>query len=319
MVNFWKELQKPFLVLAPMEDVTDVVFRDIVADTASPDVFFTEFTSSDGLATRGRDETIKKLKYTAKQRPIVAQVWGTEPSRMFEASKLVKELGFDGVDINMGCPDKAVVKKGAGAAHCTNLTLAKEIIDAVKEGAGDIAVSVKTRLGLNKNIADGWIPFLLEQELAALTIHGRLAIHKSDVPADWEQIGKAVAYRNIISPETQLIGNGDINSYAMAMEMYEMYKVDGIMIGRGVFSNPWIFEKNISPTERTPNDNIELMMKHVTLFSETWGKTKNFEIMKKFFKMYVREFDGASQLRQKLMECKTPEEVENVIINYENI
>lgn len=314
MSNFWNELVTPFTVLAPMEDVTDVAFRELISlHLPKPDVLFTEFTSSDGLASKGRDETIKKLKYSERQRPIVAQIWGTNPENMKSAAETVNELGFDGVDINMGCPDRAVVKKGSGAAHCTDPTLAKEIIRAVREGAGDMAVSVKTRLGLNKNIADEWIPFILEQKVDALTLHGRIAKHKSDVPANWDWVGKAVVYKNSISPNTKLIGNGDVMSYLRVDEYHNRYSVDGVMIGRGIFKNPWIFEKSTIVSEHTPREYIELLLKHLDLFNQHWGDRKNFEVMKKFFKMYIREFDGASELRQKLMECKKYEEVVEII------
>src|SRR3989344_2369283 len=208
MSNFWKSLITPFLILAPMEDVTDIAFRELVAKhLPKPDIFFTEFTSSDGLTSIGKGETIKKLRYTENQRPIVAQIWGTDPGKMYEAACLVRELKFDGIDINMGCPDRAVMKKGAGGAMCTNPALAKEIIKAVKDGAGKTAVSVKTRLGFDQNIAQDWIPFLLEQRLDALTVHGRIATQMSKGEVDWEEIGRAVSYRDKIAPDTFIVGN----------------------------------------------------------------------------------------------------------------
>jgi nifR3 family TIM-barrel protein len=312
MANFWQDLPKPFLVLAPMEDVTDYVFREIVAKLPRPDVFFTEFTNADGLLSKGRQKLIRKFQYSESQRPIVAQIWGKNPENLFKAAELISDLKFDGVDINMGCPVKTVVKKGAGAGLIGNLSLTKEIIDAVKRGAQGIPVSVKTRLGIETIITEDWIGFLLEQKLDALTVHGRTAAQMSSVPANWEEIGKAVAIKNAKSPETILIGNGDIMSFAQAKDVQQKYGVDGVMIGRGIFANPWVFEKSKDITH-TKAEYIALLLKHVELHTKTWGNTKNFELMKKFYKMYIRDFDGAGALRQKLMECKTGQETIEII------
>lgn len=304
MINFWKNLRAPFTVLAPMEDVTDVVFREIMANNLPrPDVFFTEFTSVDGLATRGREATIRKFKFTNKQRPIVAQIWGSNPQRMRQATETVRELGFDGIDINMGCPVPAVVRRAAGAGTIGQYQLAAALIGAVKESAGDMAVSVKTRLGSDRVMTDDWIPFLLEQQIDALAIHGRIATQMSKGDANWEEIGKAVNYRTKIAPNTIIVGNGDIKSYTQVIEMHEKYGVDGVMIGRGVFHDPWIFSQK-TPRPHTKQEYLRILVQHLTLYEETWGRTKNFEMMKKFFKMYVREFDGANELRQRLMEQK---------------
>ncbi len=244
MSNFWPKLPKPFLVLAPMENVTDYVFREVIAKVAKPDVFFTEFTSADGLFSKGREVVIRKLQYSQLQRPIVAQIWGKEPENFYKASQLVKDLKFDGLDINMGCPDRGIVKNGAGAGLVGNYSLTKEIINAVKKGSGNLAISVKTRLGQENIITERWIEFLLEQDIDALTIHGRTAKQMSKGEASWEAVGKGVKIKNKISPKTILIGNGDIGSYEQAKDKHDTYGVDGIMIGRGIFSNPWIFEKS---------------------------------------------------------------------------
>lgn len=306
MTNFWQRLPKPFTVLAPMEDVTDVVFREIVAQLPRPDVFFTEFTSADGLASVGREKTILKFKFTSHQRPVVAQIWGINPENMRLAAQIVEKLKFDGVDINMGCPDRAVVKKGAGAAMCTNPKLAKEIINKVREGAPNLPLSVKTRLGFDKIATEDWIGFLLKQNLDALTIHGRTGKQKSDVPANWEEIGKAIKLKNQLSPNTILIGNGDVKDWFEAEEKFHQFGADGVMIGRGIFNNPWVFGK--VKKEYSKEEYFELLKKHLTLFNETWGKTKNFAIMKKFFKMYVNNFEGAAQVRANLMDSKNFEE-----------
>lgn len=314
-MNFWDNIKKPFTVLAPMEDVTDVVFRSVIAELCPPDVFFTEFVSSDGLSSAGRKVTLLKLKYTENQRPIVAQIWGVDPEKMKAAARDAERLKFDGVDINMGCPDNAVVKKGAGAALIKNHGLVKEIINSVKQGAPRLPVSVKTRIGYDSIVTDEWIPFLLEQNMSALTLHGRIAIEGSKYAADWNQIAKAVDYKNKISPSTVIIGNGDIKNYGDTLNAYRKFGVDGVMIGRGIFTNPWVFEKNVERKIRSQKDYLELLLKHVKLFDEVWGKRKNFEIMKKFFKMYVREFEGSADLREKLMKCKNLHEVERVVLS----
>jgi nifR3 family TIM-barrel protein len=309
MTDFWQKLPKPFTVLAPMDDVTDNVFRQIVLSAARPDVFFTEFVSADGLVFNSHGIPLRKLTFTPNQHPIVAQIWGTNPEMMGKAAKIVRGLGFDGIDINMGCPIREVVKKGAGAGLIGNYNLSEEIIKAVKRGAEKTPVSVKTRLGINENIAREWTTFLLKQDLAALTVHGRIAKQMSKGLVDWEEIGEIVKIKNEISPQTLIIGNGNIKNYEEAVLMSERHGVDGVMIGRGVFSNPWVFSKD--PVKHTKEDYYNLLFKHIDLFEKTWGESKNFNILKKFFKMYIKGFKGANMLRQKLMEAKSLTEIRN--------
>lgn len=316
MANFWETLPRPFTVLAPMEDVTDYAFRQVVTTLPRPDVMFTEFTSADALFSQGREANIHKLKYGVNERPIVAQIWGVHPKNMLKAAELARELGFDGVDINMGCPDKAVMKKGAGAAMCLNPDLAKEIIQAVQEGAKGIAVSVKTRLGYDVVKTTEWIGTILPLQLDALTVHGRTALQRSKGEADWFEIQKVVELRNQLSPRTAIIGNGDIKSYKEVVEKHTLHNVDGVMIGRGIFSDPWIFEKNLNPKEHSREEYIAVLLKHLELFEEAWGDTKNFAIMKKFFKMYVNNFPLAAQLRQELMFCTSGAEVREYLSSH---
>lgn len=316
MTNFWQRLQRPFLVLAPMEEVTDFVFREVFLTLPRPDVFFTEFTSADGLVFDKHERTIAKLKFSEEQRPIVAQIWGNNPENFLKAAKIVAKLGFDGVDINMGCPERLVVKRGCGAGLIGNPTLAAEIIQAVKEGASDLPVSVKTRIGINSVVTEEWIGFLLKQKLAALTVHSRTAKQMSTVPADWSQTKKAVELKNEIAPETVIIGNGDINNYLEAVAACEKYGTDGAMIARGVFSNPWAFERGEKIVEHSKQEYLDILKKHLELFEKTWGTGKNYHIMKKFFKMYVREFEGASEMRQQLMETDNANEARVLIANH---
>ena len=314
MTNFWKTLPKPFLVLAPMEDVTDVVFREIVSQTAAPDVYFTEFTNTDGLFSKGGEKVIRSFRYTENQRPVVAQIWGTNPETFLKAGKLVHELKFDGIDINFGCPEKNVIKKSGGAGIIKDLKLAKQLINATRQGAENIPLSVKTRIGLDKVITDEWVSFLLEQNLNALIIHGRTAKEMSKVPAHWDEIAKAVKLRNKIAPETLIIGNGDVKNYFEATEKYKEFGVDGVMIGRGIFSNPWAFEK--TKIQHTTKERIDLLLKHTKLYNDTWKDTKNFDTIKRFFKVYVSGFRGADDLRQALMLCKNYEQVEKTIAKW---
>lgn len=313
MTNFWSKLPKKFMALAPMEDVTDAAFRQMMTIFPKPDVMFTEFTSADGLCSIGKDKLIKKFKFTQTQRPIVAQIFGANPKTLGEAAKLVKDLGFDGIDINMGCPVKEVVSKGAGAALCNNLGLTREIIEAVKVGAGDMPLSVKTRLGFDSIKTEEWCRFLLEQKIAALAIHGRTATQMSQGKANWEEIGKVVKLKNKIAPETIIVGNGDITSYKQAQEMCKKYGVNGVMIGRGVFHNPWIFDKTLKPKEHSKEEKIDMLTKHLEIYKKTWGTSKNFEIMKKFFKIYIKDFDEAGLLRQTLMNCHNYGEVYRIL------
>lgn len=308
MQTIWQKLPKPFFVLAPMENVTDMVFRQIVASCGKPDVFFTEFTNVDGLVSKGRERVIHRLQFTEGERPLIAQIWGNNPEHYYEAVKLIKDMKFDGIDINMGCPANKVVSKGFCAGLIRNPSLAKEIILATKEAAGDMPVSVKTRIGYDKIQTEEWAGFLLEMQPAALTIHGRTAAEMSKVPAHWDEIGKVVNLRNQMKSKTLIIGNGDIQSYKQGIERANTYNVDGVMIGRGIFDNLWIFNKEVSLESITHKEKIQLLIDHIQLYESTWGKTKNYEVLKKFYKIYVSGIPDAAEFRAQLMSYKTPKE-----------
>lgn len=299
-----------------MEDVTDTVFRQIIGSIGKPDVFFTEFTNVDGILSRGQDTVRQRLLYTPKERPLVAQIWGNNPEKFYEVAKLLVELKFDGIDINMGCPEKNVVRKCAGGGTIKDPVLAKEIITATKQGAGEIPVSVKTRIGIKTIVTEEWIGMLLKQGLTALTVHGRTVAEQSAVPAHWDEIGKAVRMRNELHVDTLIIGNGDIASYQQAQDMHTQFGVDGVMIGRGIFTNPWIFNKDIDITTVSLAERFRVLLTHMDLYVTTWGQKKNFDILKKFFKAYLRDFEGAVEIRTSLMECKTPEEVREKVKSY---
>ena len=301
-MNIWQKLKKPFFVLAPMEDVTDTVFRQIVMKCGRPDLFFTEFTSTDGLVSAGHDKVMRRLVYTPKEKPIIAQIWGNTPAHYAEAALMVKKMGFDGVDINMGCPVKTVVAKGFCSGLIRTPKLAVEIVRATKEAVPDLPVSVKTRIGFDKIQTEDWIGTLLDTEPAAITIHGRTAKEMSKFPARWEEIGRAVQLRDRMKKETLIIGNGDVVSYAQGLDLVKKYHVDGIMIGRGIFQNLWIFNNKIDPATITFPAKIKLLIEHIELYRDTWGPEAHFDRIKKFYKVYFSGTPNAAVIRNGLMK-----------------
>ena len=316
MNNFWNTIERPFFVLAPMADVTDAAFRRIIAKYGKPSITWTEFVSADGLALapeEGRQKLLKDLEYSEEERPIIAQLFTSRPENMKKVSALAKELGFDGVDINMGCPDRSIEKQGAGAAHMKDPALAQEVIYATKEGAEGLPVSVKTRLGYNKDELDEWLPKILETDVAAVTIHARTRKEMSKVPARWERIKAAVEIRNELSPKTFILGNGDVLDMSDARKKIDETGADGAMLGRAIFGNPWLFSEHTPTLE----EKLKVMVEHTKLFEELLPH-KNFAVMKKHYKAYVNGFDGASELRQRLMETNSAEEVEAIVVQFLN-
>lgn len=365
MSNFWHNLSRPIFCLAPMEEVTDVAFREMCAKYGKPDVMFTEFLNVDGLL---HPEGFKKLKidldFTEAQRPMVAQIWGTDPEKFYKAAQLMASLGFDGVDINMGCPQDKEIGIGACAALIREPKLAQEIILATKEGwvksktptppsrfaehlpltgeeapqltqdivrssppfqggvpasAGEVVgvpVSVKTRLGYSKtDEMEGWISNLLETNiLSAITIHARTKQEKSKVPAHWEKITEAVKVRDRLNSKTLIIGNGDIKSREEGLARIQETGCDGVMVGKGAFGSPWFFAKDNHQT--LVKDRLAVMLEHAELFDKLLGQIKPFVIMRKHFKAYASGFDGAHELRAKLMETKNLPEVREIVNNF---
>lgn len=314
-MGFWKKQPKPFFALAPMADVTDAAFRRVIAKYGKFDVMWTEFVSADGLvraAPEGKKKLMKDLIYTEDERPIVVQLFSSNPEYMKLASKLVAELGFDGIDINMGCPDKTIEKQGAGAALIKNSTKARELIRAAKEGimlAGkNIPVSVKTRVGFNKVELETWIPELLEEGVAALTVHARTRKEMSKVPARWEHVRRAREIRDEMNVPTKIIGNGDVKNKEEGMVRVVETGCDGVMIGRGIFGNPWLMSGRVPDLK----ERLKVLTEHTKLFEEILGDTKSFALMKKHYKAYIEGFDGAKELRMELMNCEDALEVEKV-------
>src|SRR5665213_753433 len=311
--DFWNNLPRPFFVLAPLEDVTDAAFRRLVAEYGKPDVMLTEFTSADGLVLadeRGQKQLRKKLIFSEIERPIVAQLFTSSPERMEQAARLAAELGFDGFDINMGCPDRAVEKSGCGAALIKTPKLARELIQAAKKGFGG-PVSVKTRIGYNKDELETWVPELLAEDLVALTLHARTRKEMSDVPARWDRVARAVEIRDAMKSKTLIIGNGDVKDISDAKAKVIETKCDGVMLGRAIFGNPWLFSGR--EVEPSPQERMNALLQHITRFDELLGQLSNFAVMKKHFKSYISGWDGAKELRIKLMETSSLEEARTIV------
>jgi len=344
MNNFWNSLRRPFFVMAPMKDVTDAAFRSLIAKCGKPDVFWTEFVSADGLyhtnvladeskkasaqAARpilhaffdpsvrtNTNPLLRDLSFSEDERPIVAQIFSNKPEMISYATKLIAELGFDGVDLNMGCPDRSIEKQGAGAALMKNPTLATELIRAAKN-ASELPVSVKTRIGYNKESLEEWLPLLLEAAPAVITIHLRTRKEMSLVPANWELMKKAVEIRNKINPSVLLIGNGDVESVEEGKRLATETGCDGIMIGRGLFGNPWLFEglQGHPMSKHGLQEKLDALVELAYNF-EKINPPKNFSILKKHIKAFVTGFDGAAEFRAQLMKANSALELEQIIKN----
>ena len=362
--------------MAPMDDVTDTVFRQIIVSCAVPDVFFTEFVNVDGLQSPGREKLLHKLRFSSKEKPILVQLWGKNPENFHKTArqiadgsildeinwltrrsgsskmlgndeertsrtsgtvsefrkKMTKQFtesdggvsgsareqavatstsgGFAGVDLNFGCPVRVVMKNGCGAIMINNRELVGEIIQATREAVGDhFPVSVKTRLGL-KEVDYSWFEFLLKQKLNMLTIHGRTASELSKVPADWGAIGKIRELRDKLSSSTLIVGNGDVMTRAQGLKFAAKYSLDGIMIGRGVFSDPYVFSESSPWLTMSKEEKIGLYKNHVQLFGRTWkNNERKVKTLNKFCKIYINGFDGAKELREKLMKASSAEEI----------
>lgn len=309
-MSFLNDLPKPFFVLAPMDDVTDTVFRQVIAATAPPDVYFTEFVNVDGLQSPGRSKLLKKLQFTDKEKPLIAQIWGKIPDNFRKTADELVAMGFAGIDLNMGCPEKTVVKNGCCSALINDRELASEIIKATQEGAaGRVPVSVKTRVGFNE-VDLTWLEFLLGHNLDMLTIHGRTRKEMSEVPANWDLIGQVREMRDKLAPNTLIVGNGDVEDRHQAKELAEKYGLDGIMIGRGVFHDPFAFAEESPWPNYTKEQRVELYAKHVKLFARTWANNeRRIHTLNKFCKIYISDFDGAKELREQLMAAQSASEL----------
>lgn len=361
------KLPSPFFVLAPMDDVTDTVFRQIVASTAAPDMYFTEFVNVDGLQSPGRPKLLPKLmmgpnegiarllqldgergdneertshtdgmvsesrkpttKHSARsfdsmlgsaeqqvvtvRKPglIFAQLWGKTPENYYKSAQDIVRMGFDGVDINMGCPAKPIIQNGCCSALINNRGLTGEILHAVREGVDSITpgfpVSVKTRLGF-KDVDLTWHEYLLQHKLNMLTVHGRTTAQMSKTEADWDKIGEIAKIRTSLSPQTLIVGNGDVMTRTQGIELAQKHGLDGIMIGRGIFHDPYVFAKESPWGRMTKQQKIDLYTSHVKLFAKTWDNgERQLHTLNKFCKVYIEGFPGAKDLREKLMNAQS--------------
>jgi tRNA-dihydrouridine synthase len=346
---------RPLIALAPMADVTDCAFRQIVAtysrhgsDGGGPDIFWTEFVSADGLMSPGREVLMRDLIFSEAEHPIIAQLFSKNPHAMYEAARLCILQGFDGIDINMGCPDRAIEKQGCGAAMIKDPESARVIIEAVRQAihdsGKDIVLSVKTRIGYATPQIDTWIKFLLEQNLDLLTIHARTRKELSKVPADWSRIRACVELRNKLGVPTVILGNGDASDVFDAYEKARTASCEGVMIGRAVFGNPWLFdttrtiiskgswtvpwylkffprsfqkkwlgESRYTQSQVSQEERFRVMLEHARLFQDLLSDIKSYAVMKKHFKAYLNNFKGAKTLRMRAMETKNADELEAVI------
>lgn len=358
VMGFWERLPKPFFALAPMADVTDAAFRQIVAKASrhgeqngGPDVFWTEFVSADGLMQGGREILLRDLSFTSGEHPIVAQIFGSNPKNIEGAAKLCAELGYDGIDINMGCPDKSIEKQGAGACMIKTPDTALLVIQAAKRGAPHLPISVKTRIGYNTVELDTWIPKLLDEGIAALTIHARTRKEMSKVPARWEYVAKVVKMRDERNVPTRIIGNGDVMDLADGEAKARETGCDGVMVGRAIFGNPWLFDRNRRVLQKgnwqlpwytqflpqsiikkffrgdsrytisavTMEERLSMLVDHAALFEQLLGDIKSFSIMKKHVKAYIHGWPGAKELRMKIMdEARDAQSLRSIIETYGN-
>ncbi|HCV4390457.1 TPA: tRNA-dihydrouridine synthase [Staphylococcus aureus] len=314
--NFWSELPRPFFILAPMEDVTDIVFRHVVSEAARPDVFFTEFTNTESFChPEGIHSVRGRLTFSEDEQPMVAHIWGDKPEQFRETSIQLAKMGFKGIDLNMGCPVANVAKKGKGSGLILRPDVAAEITQATK--AGGLPVSVKTRLGYYEiDEWKDWLKHVFEQDIANLSIHLRTRKEMSKVDAHWELIEAIKNLRDEIAPNTLLTINGDIPDRKTGLELAEKYGIDGVMIGRGIFHNPFAFEKE--PREHTSKELLDLLRLHLSLFNKyEKDEIRQFKSLRRFFKIYVRGIRGASELRHQLMNTQSIAEARALLDEFE--
>lgn len=328
-------MPKPFICMAPLADVTDAAFRQMFARYGCPDITWTEFVSADGLFLRPLDPSIlpennmqeiarthgigpdhpllRDLVFTPAEQPIVAQFFSRDPERMYRAARLAADLGFAGIDINMGCPAAIICRQGAGSAMIKTPDLAKEIIQATIAGAGDLPVSVKTRIGYNKNEIETWLPALLASHPVAVILHARTKKDMSKVPAKWDVVSRAVEIRDDLAPDIKIVGNGDVGSLEEARQRIVETGADGAMVGRGLFGNPWFFNRDTKKQDLSLPEVLGVMLEHTKLFEDLLGDIKSFALMKKHFKAYLSGFEGVKEMRTALMNTNNYDEVQAIV------
>lgn len=333
--------------LSPMDGITDVVFRQVISAIAPPDIYFTEFVSAEGIS-RGGIKLYDQLLYRPNQRPIVGQIFGKDPESFYKSAVILCHLGFDGIDINLGCPAKTVTQHGSGAALIEKPDLASKLIKAAQKGINDyfsskttitniglkkasLAIiqrnliyseykpkknvtptfSVKTRLGVNEDISQQWIPFLLSHQLDFITLHGRTLKQGYSGQADWSAIHRAsIVAKNHHTP---FFGNGDISSLSQAMQYIQKYDLSGVLIGRSSMGNPWVFSSNIPSLSQK----FSAMLLHAQLFEKTFPH-RRFDPLRKHFLLYTSGHPHAKQLRQKIVRLNSIKELLDLEADYLN-
>ncbi len=342
--GFWKDLIKPIIGLAPMDGVTDAACRFIADKYGKPDLLFTEFTSVEGIV-HGADKLLDAFIYHKSDTPTVAQIFGADPEAFYKVAFILGEMGFDGIDINMGCPDHNVAKKGGGAGLILTPKLAQEIIKRTQEGTRDwgegkdikrlglpdqitdyvvkyketrkisdlknpLPVSVKTRIGFDKIVTEEWIANLLEVEPVNITVHGRTLAQLYSGEANWEEIGKAAELAH--KTQTTLLGNGDLKSLEDARERVIKYNTDGALIGRAAWGNPWMFQ-SIPGLDTTLR--LKTALEHCQEFVRLLPRG-HFLSIRKHLAWYCKGFDNASDVRAKLTRVSTVEDIRHIVEEY---
>uniref|UniRef100_K3X2Z5 tRNA-dihydrouridine synthase n=1 Tax=Globisporangium ultimum (strain ATCC 200006 / CBS 805.95 / DAOM BR144) TaxID=431595 RepID=K3X2Z5_GLOUD len=316
-MSFWSKLAKPIYCVAPMANVTDVAFRRVITDLAKPTVMWTEFVSCEALTydTASRKRMMATLMYAEQERPVVAQLFGSKPEQFYESAMIVRDLGFDGIDINMGCPETNVNNQGSGASLILDPPLAENIIRECKRGAGDIPVSVKTRIGFHEIDYKDWVLRLLGTEPEVLTIHGRTRDEMSKVPAHWDAIGDIVNLSKSIGSSALILGNGDVKNLVEAKQKVDEYGVDGVMLGRALFGNPWLFQGHLDTSRIPVKEKLEVIRQHTKYFETLLAEPKlvGFPRMKKFYGAYLKGMPNARQVRDKFALTRTAEDVYEIL------
>ena len=348
--GFWETLAKPIIGLSPMDGVTDHPYRFIQKKYGQPDVIYTEFATVEGFC-RGAKKVLDSFLYDETQRPIVAQIYGTTPSFFRETAVALCQMGFDGIDINMGCPAKSVAHSGAGASLIKTPTLAKKIFQAVKNGVKDwqagqtvencsditeelvkiikkrsqqlpqkyqqhnriVPITIKTRIGFDLKVTEKWIEHLLTIKPATIAIHGRTLRQGYSGEADWEEIGKAVKIAQ--GSDTIILGNGDVHNRNQALAKIKQYGVNGVLIGRSTFGNPWVFLNQ----EADIYTRAKVAIEHSLLFEKTFKNKENYRFlpMRKHLGWYIKGVAKAAKIRKELMQTKNAEEVKKILKNYQ--
>lgn len=363
MAFSWAQLNYPVILCPPMDGITDSAFRELIADMGGSSALYCEFINVKGLIFQN-PKTLFELKYTEKQRPIIAQLFGNNPEDFYEASKMVVKMGFDSIDVNMGCPAHKVASKGGGCALMGNTENAAEIVRQTIKGANEAAkelnlgheieVTCKMRLGISDTdtVMHHGLS-MIEAGAKCIAIHGRTLKQMYTGEAKWEPIKDFIKIKNErYGNSIKVFGSGDVKSLWEAFIRILNIGVDGVMIGRGSFGNPWVFEKsrvdmmkkyileiesfynkksgnitideiekypnyleiknNLENKEHTFEETSEMAIRHAKLMFQEKGDSGIIQ-MRKHLAWYFHSFDGAKDLRSKLVRVTSVDEIEGII------